>query len=74
MVEPNVPNENPRRRRVSVSPTLQVTIAVTCALVVAQAVDWGTAAHVLLAVLTLFTSANRVARPTRRCARCGHRQ
>lgn len=73
IVKPNPPEQNPRR--LIASPALQVAIAMTCALVVAQAVDWVTAVHVLLAVLTLFTSVNRAAAlPNRRCARCGHRQ
>jgi hypothetical protein len=51
-----------------------VAIAMACALVVAQAVDWVAATHVLLGVLTVFTSVNRAAAlPNRRCARCGHR-
>lgn len=74
MVRPNIPDQNPPPRGVSASPALQVTIAVACALVVAQAADWVTAAHVLVALLTLFTSTNRAALPSRRCARCGHRQ
>ncbi len=73
MVDPKIPDEKPYRS--AASPTLQVTIAMACALVVAQAVDWVTAVHVLLAVLALFTSVNRAtALPNRRCARCGHRQ
>lgn len=71
-VDPKTPNEKPRR--VVASAALQVAIAVACALVVAQAVDWITGAHVLLAVLTVFTSANRAALESQRCARCGHRQ
>lgn len=70
MVEPTAPNEKPH----GASPTLQITIALACALVVAQTSDWGTAAHVFLAVLAVFTSANRAALPNRRCARCGHLQ
>ena len=73
MVEPNSSSQNPPRG-VRISPPLQVALAVACALVIAQAVDWATAAHVLLAVLTLFTSANRAALSNRRCTRCGHRQ
>ncbi|TXH14910.1 MAG: hypothetical protein E6R02_00120 [Gammaproteobacteria bacterium] len=73
MVRPNTSDQNPRG--VNASPALQLTIAVACALVVAQAVDAVTAAHVLVAVLTLFTSFNRAALPpVRRCARCGQRQ
>jgi hypothetical protein len=72
MVRPSTPDQNPRGG--NASPTLQVMIAVTCALVVAQAADWVTAAHVLVAVLTLFTSTNRATLPNRRCARCGHHQ
>jgi hypothetical protein len=73
IVKPNPPEQNPRR--LTASPTLQVAIAMACALVVAQAVDWVTAAHVLLGVLTVFTSVNRAAAlPNRRCARCGHRK
>lgn len=69
IVDPKIPNEKPRRA-VS-SPMLQVSIAVACALLVVQAVDWATAVHVLLAVLTVCTSANRAA-ANRRCAHCGH--
>lgn len=73
MVRPNTSDQNPRG--VNASPALQLTIAVACALVVAQAADAVTAAHVLVAVLTLFTSFNRAALPpVRRCARCGQRQ
>ena len=73
IVKPNPPEQNPRR--LTASPSLQVAIAMACALVVAQVVDWVTATHVLLGVLTLFTSVNRAAAlPNRRCARCGHRQ
>lgn len=73
MVDPKIPNEKPWRA--AASPSLQVAIAMACALVVAQAVDWESATHVLLGVLTLFTSVNRAAAlPNRRCSHCGHRQ
>jgi hypothetical protein len=73
MIDPKIPNEKPYRS--AASPSLQVAIAIACALVVAQAVDLVTATHVLLALLTLFTSVNRAAAlPNQRCARCGHRQ
>jgi hypothetical protein len=73
ILKPNPPEQNPRR--LTASPSLQVAIAMACALVVAQAVDWATATHVLLGVLTLFTSVNRAAAlPNRRCSHCGHRQ
>lgn len=73
MVRPNTSDQNPRG--VNASPALQITIAVACALVVVQAADGATAAHVLVAVLTLFTSFNRAALPpVQRCARCGQRQ
>lgn len=73
ILKPNPPEQNPRR--LTASPSLQVAIAMACALVVAQAVDWVTATHVLLGVLTVFTSVNRAAAlQNRRCARCGHRQ
>jgi hypothetical protein len=72
MVEPNTPNE---KAPVAAAPPLQVAIAMVCALVVARAVDWVTAVHVLLAVLALFTSVNRAAAlRNRRCTHCGHRQ
>lgn len=74
MVRPNTSDQNPRG--VNASPALQITIAVACALVVAQVTDGVTAAHVLVTVLTLFTSSNRAALPppARRCARCGQQQ
>lgn len=71
ILNPKTPNEKPQQ---PASAALQVAIAVACALVVAQAVDWTTGAHVLLAVLTVFTSANRAALERQRCTRCGHRQ
>lgn len=70
MVDPKSPNEKPGG--VSASAALQVAIAVACALVVAAVVDWVSAVHVLLAVLSVFTSVNRAARVNRRCARCGY--
>ncbi|OBH20419.1 hypothetical protein [Mycolicibacter sinensis] len=70
MVEPNNPSEKPRH----FAPTLQVAIAMACGLLVAETVDWVTAVHVLLAVLSVFTSINRAATANRRCAHCGHRQ
>lgn len=79
MVRPNTPDQNPPRWGVTAAVTLQVTIAVACALVAGQLANAATAVHVLLAVLTLFTSANRATSPPASpppttCARCGHRQ
>ena len=46
MVRPNTSDQNPRG--VHALPALQITIAVACALVVAQAADGATAADVLV--------------------------
>jgi hypothetical protein len=71
IVGPSTPNTNPSQP--NPVPVFQITIALACALLIAQTVDWATAAHVLLAILTVFTSANRAAPPTRHCTHCGHR-